>query len=166
MKECVNSRCKLNESTEVCHARYLSCNNFSYREILSCVHPRICLRELKAERDLRVMDIFYEYFQLIAYMEELLRIVNSSPGHLRDVEQSVNTAQINKSTEICHILHSSFYCVANLQLSKELFLLLSALSNKKLSSVTDHTISSRVKFADHELDLFSFIFAEILLVRI
>ena len=36
--------------------------------------------------------------------------------------------------------------------------------NKKLSSVTDHAVSSRIELADHELDLLSLIFAQVFFI--
>ena len=79
MKQCVNARCKFNKCAEVCHTCHFSCDHFSYREILCSICPRIRLRELQAERDLRVMDILNKYSELVSYMEKLLRIVNPSP---------------------------------------------------------------------------------------
>ena len=82
------------------------------------------------------------------------------------MKKSVNTTKVNECSEICYILNSSFYCITNIEFREQLFLLLSTLCYKKLSSITDHTVSSRVELADYEFDFLSFILAEIFLIRI
>ena len=57
--------------------------------------------------------------------------------------------------------YSSFHSVTYVNLSKQFFLFFSTFSNKKLSSVTDHTISSRIKLADYEFNFLSLIFAQV-----
>ena len=81
-------------------------------------------------------------------------------------EQAVNAAQIHKCTEVCYILHYALDGISNLQTCEQLSLLLRTFRNQKLPSVTDDAVPSRIKFADHELNLFSVIFAQILLIRV
>ena len=55
-------------------------------------------------------------FQFIANFEDLLRVLYSAPGHLRDMKQSVSAAKIDECTEICYVLNSSFDYIANMDL--------------------------------------------------
>ena len=82
------------------------------------------------------------------------------------MKKSVYSAKVDKCTEICYVLNSSFYCISNLQFCKQFFLFFCSLCYKKLSSVTDHAVSSWVEFADHKLNLLSFVFAQIFFIRI
>ena len=82
------------------------------------------------------------------------------------MEQTVHAAKIHKCTEICHILYNTFDGIPYLKTCKQLSLLLRTFRNQKLPSVADDTIPSRIKFADHELNLFSVIFAQVLLIRV
>ena len=112
------------------------------------------------------MDIFDHHFYFISNLEDLLRILNTSPRHLRDMKKSVYSAKVDECSEICNVLYSSFHSVTYVNLSKQFFLFFSTFSNKKLSSVTDHTISSRIKLADYEFNFLSLIFAEIFFISI
>src|SRR5699024_12464075 len=84
--------------------------------------------------------------------------------HLGNVEQSIHAAQVDKGTEIGHILYSTLNPVANLQLLKKLFLLFSLPGHKELSPVSDDAVPSRIEFADDELDLLILVFAQVFLV--
>src|SRR5699024_2472076 len=102
----------------------------------------------------------------LSYMEQFLRIIDTSPGHLGNMKQSVYSAEIDKCTEICNILYNTFYCITCMQVCKNLFLFFCFLSNKKLSSVTDDTVSSRIELADYKFNLLSLIFAQVFLICI
>ena len=112
------------------------------------------------------MDLFDHNFYRLANLEYFLRILHTSPGHLWDMKKAVDSAEIDKSAEVRYILDGSFHSVPRLYPCKELTLLLSALRNKKLPSVSDHTVSSRIELADHEFDLLILIFIQILLISI
>ena len=86
VKQSVYARLKLNECTEVSHTSYLTCNYVAYCVLLSSVSPRICLRELHGKGNLLTVDVFDESCYLIANLEDLLRVLDSAPGHLGDVE--------------------------------------------------------------------------------
>ena len=164
MKKSVNTRCKFNKCTKVCHTCNLASYYITYCKFLICCKPWILLRELQRKGNLVTIDIFDQNSQLLSNCEYFLRILNSAPGHLRNVKKSVSSAKINKCTEICNILNNAFYLIANMDLLHKLFLFLSLLSNQKLLAITNNTTSSRIKLSDHKLDLLSCIFGQILLI--
>ncbi len=82
------------------------------------------------------------------------------------MKKTVCSAEINKCAEISDILDGSFYYIANLQSSEELFLHLSALSHKKLLAVADVSPSVRVVLDDDELNFLILILGEISLIGI
>ena len=79
VKQCIYSRCKFNKCSEICHTCNFSCYNVAYSKIFCCIYPWICLRELQAECNFCITDVFYENFQLITNMEYFLWIINTSP---------------------------------------------------------------------------------------
>ena len=166
MKQCVYSGRKLYEGAKICHTRHSSGDHGTNRKILGSMCPRIGLRELQAECYLCIVDILNKNLQVVADLEDLLRILDSSPGHLGNMEQAVNAAQVHKRTEVRYILHYTLDRISNLQTREQLSLLLCTLRNQKLPSVTDDTVSSRIEFTDHELNLFSVVFAQVFLIRI
>ena len=93
-------------------------------------------------------------------------MLNTSPGHLRNMKQTVCSAKVYKCTEIGNVLNGSFYNVSLVDALEQLFLHLSFLSYEKLSSVTDNSSSLRIELCDYELNLLSCILFKILLVSI
>ena len=85
----------------------------------------------KGKCDLVSVDIFDKNCNFITYVEYLLRVLYSAPGHLRDVKKSVCSAEVDECTEICNILNNTLNLIAYVDLSKKLFLFLSFLSNEE-----------------------------------
>ena len=75
-----------------------------------------------------IMHIFNQYFYCISYMEQLFRIVDTSPGHLGNMKQTIYSAKIDERTEICNIFHNTFHSVSCMKICKKLFLFLCFLS--------------------------------------
>ena len=82
------------------------------------------------------------------------------------MKQSISATQIDKCTEIGHVLDSSFQNIANFDLREQFLLLLHLLGNQKLLSVTDDSSALRIELADHKLDLLILVLGEILLIGI
>ena len=93
-------------------------------------------------------------------------MLNSSPGHLGDVKQTVCTAQIDECTEIGYILNNAVNNIAFVNSLEELFLNLSLLSCDQLSAVTDVSSSLRIVLADNEFNLLTCILGQIFLISI
>ena len=93
-------------------------------------------------------------------------MLNTSPGHLRNMKQTVCSAKVYKCTEIGNVLNGSFYNVSLVDALEQLFLHLSFLSYEKLSSVTDNSSSLRVELCDYEFNLLICIFCKILLIGV
>ena len=93
-------------------------------------------------------------FSFIANFEYFLRILNASPGHLRDVKQSVYSAKVDERAEICNILNSSFYYYRQPEFSRTV-LSASLLSLQPEAVLLSPMIrsSSRIELADNELNL-------------
>ena len=82
------------------------------------------------------------------------------------MKKSVYSAEIDKCTEICYVLNCSFDHITDFKFSEEFFLLFCSFSNKKLSSVTDDTVSSWIEFADNKFDFLIFVLRKVFFVSI
>ena len=166
VKQCVHARLQLYECAEVCHSCYLTGNYIAYCILICSVQPRILILELQAQGDLGVTDILNQDIELLANLEYLLRVLYASPGHLRDMKQTVCSAQIYECTEIGYVLNNALYHIAYMDALEELFLLLCLLSNDQLLAVTDDTTTARIELCNYEADLLAFILSQILLIGI
>ena len=110
------------------------------------------------------MDILDDNSYLLANLEDLLRILNSAPGHLGDVEQSISTTQVDECAEVCHVLDSSLNHIACMDALKQFLLQLCLLGNKQLLAVADNSSSLRIELCDYELNLLSCVLLQVLLV--
>ena len=143
MKQCVYARLQLYECAKVCHTCY------TYPLLHCLLH--ICQQRSATDSDPRTsgsgrswssLDILDQDSQLLANLEYLLRILNTSPGHLRDVKQTICSAQVDECTKIGNVLYNALYHIAYMDALEELFLHLCLLSNKKLLAVTDDSSSA------------------------
>ena len=70
------------------------------------VDPRVGLDLLEAKRNTLCVRIELEHLHLdlIAHLEQFARVVDPSPGHVGDVKQTVDTAEIDERTVIGEVL--------------------------------------------------------------
>ena len=118
MKKCIYSRCKFNKCSEICHTCNFSCYNVAYSKIFCCIYPWICLREFQAECNLCIMDVFYKNFQLYHLHGILSLDCQLFPMTSLRCEEVRQHHQGQRMLEICYILNSSFYCIANIVISR------------------------------------------------
>ena len=166
MKQGIDTGLQLYKRAKIGHSCDLACDNRADCILLCCANPRILIRELQGKSNLLALDILHENSQLLANLEDLLRILDSAPAHLADMEKTVSTAEIDERAEVGDILHRALDNIAHLQRGEQLFLLLCSLRNQELLAVTDISSSVRIVLNDHKTDLLILILCEILLIRI
>ena len=166
MKQCVYTRLQLNKCAKVSHTCYSTLYFIAYCIFLSSIEPRICIIKLKAQSNLGIFDLFDQNSQFLTNLEHLLRMLNTTPGHLRDMKQTISSAQIYECTKVSNIFNNTFYNISFMDTLEEFFLHLCFLSNQKLFSVTDDSSSLRIEFSDYKLNLLISIFAEVFLISI
>ena len=158
MKKCINSRCKFNKSTKVCHTCNFTSYYVTYSKIFCCRKPWILFWEFHGKSNLFSIDLFDQNFNFITYIEDLFRVFNSAPRHLGDMKKSIRSTKIDESTKICNIFNGTCYSIANMDFLHKFFLFLCFFSKKKLFTVTNDTSSSWIEFSDNEFDFFICIF--------
>ncbi len=82
------------------------------------------------------------------------------------MKETVDTAYVDKCSEIGDVLNLAYDDVADLELLEERLLKLGFLGDKHLLSVADDTVPAGVKLRHHELNFLIFVFAQIFLVEI
>ena len=155
MKQCIYTLLKLYKCTKVSHSCNLTGYYIANCKLGCCILPWILIFKLHAECNFGSGNILNKSLNHITGLKYLLRILNSSPGHLRNMKKSVCTTDINKYTKVCYVLNGSFNNVTNMDALKKLLLLLLLFSYKKLSAVTDITSSLRIVFADYKFNFLS-----------
>ena len=68
--------------------------------------PRVFLRLLQAERHALGLGVVLEDADgdLVAHLEELRRVVDPAPAHVRDVEQAVDAAEVDEGAVLGDVL--------------------------------------------------------------
>ena len=166
MKKCVYAWLQLNKCAEIRHTRHTAYYNITNSILLCCLYPWIRLRELKTQCNLLTLDILDQDPHLVSGLEYLLRVLNTAPAHLRNMKQSIRSAQVNECTEICHILNSSFHCITNLDSGEQFFFQLCLLCNQQLLSVANDPSSLGIELCNHKFNVLSGILGQIFLIAV
>ena len=168
MKQGINAWLQLDKCAKVCHAGNLAGDHGSDCVLLGRIIPRVRIRELAGQRDLTALavDVLDHDLDLLANLEDLLRVLNMAPGHLGNMEKSICAAQIDERAKICHILDNALDTVADMNPLEQLLLQFLLALDKKLLAVTDDAASARIELCDNELDLLILVLVKILLICI
>ena len=124
------------------------------RVLLADVVPGALGLLLEAQSDFLflVVDVQDHHFDLIVDLHHLRRMVDASPTHVRDVQQTVDTAQVNKRTEIGDVLDEAFSQVAHRQDFEQSFLFFLASVFDQATARHNDVASGFVDLQDHALD--------------
>src|SRR5258708_22934444 len=107
MYESFNALFQLDERAVIGHAQsaafHAGANGVAFRS----VEPRVGRELLKAQRNAQLFRIKFEDLDLdlVAHVDEVARMRQPAPGHVGYVEQTVNAAQVNKSSVVGEVLH-------------------------------------------------------------
>ena len=93
------------------------------------VLPGVVLHLLEAERDALALGVELEHHDvdLVADLEHLGRVVDPAPGHVGDVQQAVDAAEVDEGAVLGEVLDDALDDLAFLELVERLLLLLGAL---------------------------------------
>src|SRR4029079_8492644 len=123
------------------------------RERLFGVAPGIFLGLLQAEADALGLGVVLEDLDghLVSHLEELFGVVDASPGHVRDVEEAVDAAEIHERTVLGDVLDDALDDLALLEGLEGLGLLLVALLLEEHAARQDDVAALLVELDDLEL---------------
>jgi len=114
--------------------------------------PRICLQLLHAEADaLRLrIDAHDLHLDGIADIDDLARVIDAPPGHVGDVQQTVDAAEIDEGAVIGDVLDNAVDDLALLQSGHDLGALLGTRRLQDLAAGDDDVAAAAIHLEDLE----------------
>ena len=125
--------------------------------------PRILLSRLQGQGDTLTVEIDVEHLDgdLVANLDDLRRVVDVLPGQLGNVDQTVNTAEIDESAEVDDGGHHAFTDLTLLELGQEGLADLGLGLLKVLAAGQNHVVTVLVELKDLGLDLLTDVRGEV-----
>ena len=163
MNKSVNTGFKFDKCSERYHTNNLSFYNWAYNIFFSCHCPRVGSYVFKWKRNFALFFIYIKNNNLysISFWKYFLRIWNSSPAHFRNVDKSVNAAEINKRTKVSNSWYCTSYFFTCFKCCEYSCFLFFSLFRKKSLSAADYTVFSSVKLNNIKCEFCSVINAEV-----
>ena len=133
MDESLYTRLNLNECTVVSDNDYLTLHVVTNLELLIQSIPRMRSELLQTEGNalLLIVEVENNDINLLVELYYLMRIVYATPRKVCDVDESVNTTQVNEYTVRSDVLNGTFENLTLLKLADDFFLLRFQLSFDK-----------------------------------
>src|SRR5579864_7003662 len=102
----LNALLQLDESAVVGNAQYAPANPRADGITLSRIQPGIRGKLLESKRDAQLVAIKLENFHLnlVTYVDQIAGMCKPAPRHIRDVQKTVDSAQVDKSAVIGEVL--------------------------------------------------------------
>ena len=123
MDQTLNTRLDLNECTVVGDNDYLTLHVVTHLEVLIKSIPRMRSELLQTEGDaaLLVVEVEDNHIDLLVEFNHLVGIVNTAPRQVCDMDESVNTTEVNKYTVRGDILNCTLEDLTLLKLTDNTF---------------------------------------------
>ena len=98
---------QLDERAVVGHADHASVNVRADRIALGGIQPRVGSELLEAQRYalLVAIELQHLHLDLVADLHQVARMRQASPGHVGDVQQAVDAAQVDERAVVGQVLH-------------------------------------------------------------
>ena len=140
MDQTLNTRLNLYECTVVGDNDYLTLYVVAHLEVSIQSIPRMWSELLQTESDatLLVVEVENNDIDLLVELDNLVRIVYAAPRQVCDMDESVNTTEVNEYTVRSDVLNGTLEDLALLELADDLLLLsLKLLLDKSLVRYND-----------------------------
>ena len=151
--ESLNAVLELHESAVGHKVRDLALDLLADREALIDALPGIGLELLEAEADalLVLVDLEDHHGKAVAGLDGLARMGEAGPGHVGDVEESVDAVQIKEGAEVGDVLHRTLDLVSGTHGAEELLASFAALGLDELAAAEDDVLAVLVELHDLEI---------------
>src|SRR5690606_11059823 len=152
--ETLDALLQLDECAVVRDRHDLAAHAHTDRVLPLDVLPRIRQQLLEAERDTIAVpvDVEHLHVQLVADLHDLRRVTDTAPAHVRDVQQAVESAQVDERAEVRHVLHDALADLADQQLLHQLLALALALLLEDHATAHDDVATPLVQLDDLEIE--------------
>src|ERR1022692_2982312 len=146
---------QLDERAVVGHADHAAAYMRTDGITLRCVQPRVRRELFEAQRHalLVAVELQHLHLDLVAHLHQVARVGQATPGHIGDVQQSVNASQVNEGAVVGQILDRAGENSVFVQLLQGLGSLLGLLFFQQLLAGGDYVAALLVQLDDADLDL-------------
>ena len=129
MDQSLDTLLELDERTVVGDRYHPAPDTGADRVLLVDVGPRVREKLLESERNPLAVPIDIQHLHVdgVGDLDDFRRMPDPTPGHVRDVEKSVQAAEVDERTEISDVLHDAFSDLPDEELPNQRLLLLLAL---------------------------------------
>src|SRR5215469_4914335 len=150
----LNSLFEFDEGSVVGNADDASLDVRTLRITVLGIKPRIRRELLKSERNALLVFVVLQNFDLdlIANVYKIFGVSEAPPGHVGDVEQAVQPAQVDKSPVLGQVLHDSGQDRALFQMLQRFGSLLLLLAFKELLARDDYVAALLVELDDGNVE--------------
>src|SRR5579862_2280695 len=163
MNQAFDALLELHERAVVGHRENAAPDVGAYRVALCGVHPRVRRQLLEAQR--HALLVFVElqnlYLDLVAHVDQVARMRQPAPAHIRDMQQTVDSAQVDKRAVVGQVLHCASEHRALTQLLESVRPLGVLLFLENLLAAHHHVAALLVQLDDPDFNLLAKITVEI-----
>ena len=147
------TRSNLDECAVVGHHNHLTLHVVTHLQvgIQSVPGMRSELLQTQSDALLLVVEVQYNHVDLLVELHNLLGIAYAAPAQVGDVNQTVNTAEVNKHAVRSDVLHHSLQHLALLELADDLLLLLFQLGLNECLVADNNVLVLLIDLDDLEL---------------
>ncbi len=143
----------LNESAVGHEIGDLALDLLANRKALFETIPGVGLKLFETKRDtlLVLVDLEDDNREAVAWLDGLARVRETCPGHVGDVEKSVDAIEIEEGSEVGDVLDGTFDLVTGAHGSEELLASLTALGLDEFAAAEDDVLAILVQLDDLEV---------------
>ncbi len=150
-----NALFQLDERAVIGQAQHFALHVRAHGVALGGVQPRVRRELLEAQRDalLFLVELQYLHVDLIAHVHQVARMRQASPGHVGDVQQAVQPAQVHERAVLGQVLHRAGQDRTLFQVLHGLIALDRILFVQDLLAAHHHIAALLVQLHDPDFDL-------------
>src|SRR5699024_2674348 len=145
-----------NEAAVVGQVGHATSQFGTFRITFSDSYPRIFAQLFQAQRYTGTFAVELQHFNsdFVAHVDDFARMLNAFPGHVSDVQQAVNAAQINECTVVSEVLNDTFNFHAFLQVFQQLIALCAVFGFDNGTTRNNNVVALLIQLDYFEFKLF------------
>src|SRR5271157_2301140 len=146
---------QLDKRAVVCDRKHAPMNARAHRIALGSVQPRVGRQLLEAQRNplLILVELEHLDLNLVAHIHQVTRMREAARAHVGDVQQAVDSAQVNKRAVVGQVLHRAGHHRALAQLLQRCGALGVLLFFQNFLAADHHIAALLVELDDPDLNL-------------
>ena len=147
-----------NEAAVVGQVGHATSQFGTFRITFSDSYPRIFAQLFQAQGYTGTFAVELQHFNsdFVAHVDDFARMLNAFPGHVSDVQQAVNAAQINECTVVSEVLNDTFNFHAFLQVFQQLIALCAVFGFDNGTTRNNNVVALLIQLDYFEFKLFAF----------